>query len=180
VTGRDRVRTAAPLNPSRGTALTSALRRLARRDHSVGELSSALLRRGFPPEEVERVIESLCSRGLLDDRAFAERFARSRLERSGQNAIRAELRRRRVERETAESSLLSALGEVSEEEALVALARRYWASHGRDGAGRRIQKLHLFLLRRGYPAPLVSTKLRELWPEWSAELAEADFENEES
>ena len=68
------------------TAYQRALRRLARRDHSVAELRRALLERGHEPAEVEAALERLRRERYLDDAGFAERFARSRMAAPGARA----------------------------------------------------------------------------------------------
>ncbi|HSB62109.1 MAG TPA: RecX family transcriptional regulator, partial [Vicinamibacteria bacterium] len=100
-------------------------------------------------------------------------YARSRLAGHGLGRLRVRggLDRRGVERGPAEAGLRAALEEVSEPAVLEALARRYWRQHGRDEPARRLCKLWAFLLRRGFPAPLVEERLRALWPRWSDALA---------
>ena len=151
-----------------GAAYVRALRRLGRRDHSESELRCALLERGHAPEEVEAALARLRGERYLDDAGFAERFARSRLARHGLGPLRVRqgLRQRGVERGVAEAGLRAALREVPEAEVLDALARRYWRQHTRDEPPHRLRKLWAFLLRRGFPAPLVGARLRALWPRW--------------
>jgi len=70
------------------SAYQRALRRLARRDHSVAELRRALLERGHDAVEVEAALERLRGERYLDDAGFAERFARSRLAPKGPGRLR--------------------------------------------------------------------------------------------
>ncbi len=153
-------------------AYVRALRRLGRRDQSESELRRALLERGHPREEVEAALTRLRGERYLDDAGFAERFARSRLARHGLGRLRVRqgLRERGVERGVAEAGLRAALREVPEAEVLDALARRYWRQRARDEPAHRLRKLWAFLLRRGFPAPLVSARLRALWPRWGDAL----------
>jgi len=53
----------------------SALRLLAQRDHSREEMRRKLRARGFTPEEIEKAIEWLEKRQMLDDRRFAQKLA---------------------------------------------------------------------------------------------------------
>jgi SOS response regulatory protein OraA/RecX len=71
-----------------------------------------------------------------------------------------------VARKTIEAGLEAALGEVSEQDGLEALARRYWRTHTRDEPARRVKKLWAFLCRRGFPPALVHERLSALWPRW--------------
>ncbi len=163
-------RKAAP-QPER-TAYARALGRLARRDHSEAELTKALRDRGHSAEEIQAALDRLRAQRYVDDASFAERFARTRLanHRVGRHRVRQGLRQRGVDRRVAEKGLEKALLDVSEAEALAAAARQYWRTHGRDEPATRVRKLWAFLLRRGFPAPLVTQSLHALWPRWSDAL----------
>jgi len=154
------------------TAYERALLRLSRRDHTEAELRRALLARGHGETEIEAALVRLRSQRYLDDAGFAERFARSRVQthKLGRLRIRQGLRQRGVKREVAEAGIRTALRDASEAEAVEALARRYWKQHGGDEPALRVRRLWAFLLRRGFPAELVSERLRSLWPRWSDAL----------
>lgn len=127
-------------------------------------------------------MERLRNRGYLDDRRYAERFARSglALRGLGRHRLRAELISRGVKRPLVERGLAEALEEVSEAQVLETLAQKYWRLHQQDEPERRIQKLWAFLLRRGFPAALVRERLEELWPRARRALEglEMDAEND--
>ncbi|MCY3988453.1 MAG: regulatory protein RecX [Gammaproteobacteria bacterium] len=77
--------------------LDTALRLLARREHSLRELRTKLRLRGHQDSAIEAVLKELAARGLVSDERFAEAFLRSRLERGqGPLKIRAQLRERGV------------------------------------------------------------------------------------
>jgi regulatory protein len=155
------------------SAYERALARLARRDQSEDELRRALRDRGYEAEEVEAALERLRGQRFLDDAGFAERYARSRLAGRGLGRLRIRqgLRQRGVDQKVAESGLRRALKDVPEAEVLDALARRFWRQRTRDEPALRVRKLWAFLLRRGFPAPLVNERLRALWPRWSDALS---------
>jgi regulatory protein len=159
-------------SPATLSAYGRAVAKLARRDHAEGELRRSLVRAGHSETEVDAAVERLKSQRAIDDGRFAEVFSRSRLLNRGlgSHRIRAELRQRGVGRAVAEKGLREALVDVSEAQALDGLARRYWKQREADEPGRRVQKLWAFLLRRGYPADLVSARLKALWPRWSDAL----------
>ena len=154
------------------SAYQRALGRLARRDHSVAELRRALAARGHAEPEVEAALERLRRERYLDDAAFAERFARSRLAHHGHGRalIRQGLRQRGITRSESEAGLTSALLEVDEKAVLDTLARRYWRQHARTEPERRLPRLWAFLLRRGFAAGLVHERLSALWPRWAQAL----------
>jgi regulatory protein len=164
------------------TAYGRALARLARRDHAEAEMRRALRRAGHREAEVEEAVVRLKSQRAIDDERFASAFARSRLTHRGlgRNRIRAELQRQGVKRTVIERGLREALHEVSEASVLDALARRYWRQRETDEPRKRLQKLWALLLRRGYPADLVSARLRALWPRWSDALEGLEPVEEES
>jgi regulatory protein len=150
------------------TAYQRAIERLSRRDHSESELRRALLGKEHDPEEVEAALRRLRAERYLDDHGFAERFAKSRLAGRGLGRLRVRqgLRQRGVERKVAEAGLAVALRDVSEEQVLDAVARRYWRQQARHEPALRLRRLWTFLLRRGFPVGLVNDRLRALWPRW--------------
>ena len=75
----------------------TAMDYLARREHSVQQLTRKLTGRGFDEQLVEIAVAELVSDGLLSDARFAEAFVNSRIQRgSGPQKIRMELRERGV------------------------------------------------------------------------------------
>jgi len=157
-----------PRDLSPTSARQRALRRLARRDHSEAEMRQALARNGFAADVVDETVARLRAEKYLDDQGFVTRFARSRVQHHGlgRNRVREALRARGVSRAIIETGVAEALRDVSEPEALEAVARRYWRQHGRDEPLQRIRKLWAFLLRRGFPGGLVRERLGKLWPRW--------------
>lgn len=130
----------------------TAVRLLARRDHSRFELASKLTQRGFEAAEVEIEVERLSAAGLLDDGRFAELFVEQRMRRGdGPVKIRAAL----TERGVAGSLIDTALEPMAEEWpecARAVLHKRFGDSHAGD---RREQARRVrFLQGRGFPAGL--------------------------
>jgi len=156
------------------TAYASALRRLARRDHSEHELREALRTEGQTHEDVEDALARVKSARYLDDRTYAERYTRSRLQgqRQGRIKIRQGLRTRGVAGELVERALSQAAADGIEKDALDSAARSYWRTHPRTEPALRIRRLFVFLMRRGFPAALVHERLRALWPTPGAALLE--------
>jgi regulatory protein len=148
------------------SAYASALRRLARRDHSVHELRTALENEGHLKEDIDDAVKRLQAVRYVDDRSFAERYTRSRAVSHGQGRrrIRQGLRARGVDRELTERALASIEADGTEREALDTAARKYWKIHAKVEPETRMRRLWVFLLRRGFPAGLVHERLRSLWP----------------
>jgi regulatory protein len=135
-------------------------------------LRRALGDRGHPEEEIEEALARLRAQRYVDDDSYAERFARSRLANHGQGRrrIRQGLRQRGLAPEKVEAGLRAALKEVSEDEVLDGVARRYWLQHAQVEPSRRLPRLWGFLLRRGFAAAHVRRRLQTLWPRWSDAL----------
>jgi regulatory protein len=157
-------------------AFTSALRRLARRDHSEQELRRALADEGQTAADIDDAIARLQTARYIDDRSFAERFTRSRLRTRGhgRGRIRQGLSQRGVAREVVDAAIGGIAADGTETEALDALARKYWRLHGRVEPDLRVRRLYTFLLRRGFPAGLVHQRLRALWPKQGSALSELE------
>jgi regulatory protein len=84
-----------------------ALRLLAARSHSTGELREKLLRRAERPEDVGPVLLRLKEYGYLDDRRFAESYSAARLENQGfgKSRVLSDLRKKRVAPKVAEEAV---------------------------------------------------------------------------
>ena len=75
----------------------SAMNMLARREHSVFELTRKLQQKDFPSELITEVIERLVADNLLSDECFAEAYLRMRSARGfGLQRIRLEMKERGV------------------------------------------------------------------------------------
>ena len=151
----------------RESAWQEALRRLARRDHTEAQMRTALSK-GHPEADVEEAVRRLRQSGYLDDAGYAARFARSRMLHQGQGRyrIRQALRAKGVAADPAETGLQAALDEVPEAGVVDALAQRYWRRRPGDDPRRRLRSVWAALVRRGFPAALVSERVAALWPRW--------------
>ena len=156
--------TAMPSARRPATAWGAAIRLLARRDLSEGEVRTKLLSRDFEEPEIEETISRLRARRHLDDRSLAEAVARTRArtKHQGPLKIRAHLRRRQIPEELALEAIQAEFPEGAEDErALMALRRLEPSPRGqrapggdravsgpdhRQNAGRRVRRL----VSRGY------------------------------
>jgi regulatory protein len=87
----------------------AAVRLLARREHSTGELQRKLLEKGYPEAEIAAVVEKLTAKRLLSNDRYAASRVRHRVQ-AGQGPvrIRAELRQQGVAAEVIEKELADA------------------------------------------------------------------------
>ena len=107
---------------------------------------------------MERVIEKLYAEELLDDEAFAQRWAQSRTHKFGRERLRQELTRRGIDRETARNAVDS----LSDEEQLadaVRLTGKYLARTHGDMDRKLYQRTLAMLARHGYDADIARKAL---------------------
>ncbi|WP_027084379.1 regulatory protein RecX [Cohnella panacarvi] len=131
-------------------AYRAALGMLERKARTTAELSRALKRKGFAQEAIAGCMERLRTNRMVDDSAFARRFAEQRAanQRKGRMLIRQELLQRGVAKPEIEQAIGAIEPEIEQQSAL-ALARKKWPSvKGNDRE--RKQKLMAMLMRRGY------------------------------
>lgn len=92
--------------PTPSETYQTALRILARRDHSCAELRRKLIEKGHAREEVDSLLQKLVDQRLLNDARFAEGFVRSRIAKGyGPIRIAAELAQRGVAEELIEQQI---------------------------------------------------------------------------
>jgi len=119
-----------------GEALWSyALKLLAGRAHSIGELREKLRRRAAEAGEVDGVMDRLKELGYLDDRRFAEGFAAARLtnDRLGRVRVVHDLRQRRVAPSLAERTVAGVYQDVNEVALIEEWIRRKYRLAEREG-----------------------------------------------
>lgn len=131
-------------------AYRAALGMLERKARTTAELSRALKRKGFAPKAIEGCIERLRTSRMVDDTAFARRFAEQRAagQRKGRLLIRQELLQRGVAKPEIEQAIGAIEPEIEQQSAL-ALARKKWPSVKGNDRERKM-KLMAMLMRRGY------------------------------
>jgi len=169
-------------------ARQDALNLLSYRPRSEQELRRRLRKKNHAPAVVEWCIDRLCTEGFLDDRAFAEAHARSRLRLKprGRRKLMQELRKKGVQREVADAAIDSALEEVGTDElTLTREVARSWlnrqsdsvwddlgADFGADERERARRRLMGYLKRRGFPLAAVRTVMEEVQREAEEKAAE--------
>ncbi|MDE2235486.1 MAG: regulatory protein RecX [Gammaproteobacteria bacterium] len=138
--------------------MAAALRLLARREHSVQELTGKLLQRGFEEQTVASVTAALAERELLSDERFVDEFVASRMRRgSGPLKIRGELHNRGVDQSMVDSALDASRKQwLANAEAV--RRKRFGAEPPRDFAERARQAR--FLQQRGFSAEQIRQVLK--------------------
>ena len=97
-----------------------AVKALASRARSTGEMRQLLGRRKAAPSDIEAVISRLRDHGYLDDARFARAFVNARIENDKQGALRVrrDLAARRVHPEVIQKAVGSGYEEIDERELL--------------------------------------------------------------
>ena len=162
-----------PAADPESVARTILLDQLTGRARSRRELRDKLAAKNVPGEVAERLLDRFEEVGLVDDRAFARLWIASRQPGKGlaRRALADELRRKGIDDEVAREAL-DEVDPADEEEAARALVRKRLRSlRGADDvvATRRLAGL---LARKGYPAGLAFSVVRD-------ELARAGRETTE-
>lgn len=146
-------------------ARESALNLLSFRARTASELGRRLRDKGFAPEVVERCVDDLVEKGLVDDSAFAESFVRDRvrLRPKGSRRLVQELRAKGVDAETASEAIEEVMrGEETSELELAREAVGKWARRPDEDPLRARRRLYGFLVRRGFAMETVRAVLEEV------------------
>jgi regulatory protein len=132
-----------------------ALKALAGRAHSTGELREKLRRRAARMEDVDDVLSRLKQDGYLDDRRFAEHYAAARLanDRFGRGRVIQDLRQRRVAPPLAEKTVREVYEDVDEQKLIEEWIRRKYRLAPREGLfeeEKDLAQAYRRLLRAGF------------------------------
>ena len=132
-----------------------ALKVLAGRAYSTGELREKLRRRAERASDVDDILARLKDHGYLDDRRFAEGFAAARLsnDRFGSSRVVQDLRQHRVAPSLAERTVKKVYQDVNEEALIEEWVRRKYRLAQREGLFQEDKDLaaaYRRLLRAGF------------------------------
>lgn len=157
-------------------AMLAAMRLIDTRPRASAEVRQRLRRKEYPPEAVDQAIERLAELGLLDDDAFSRYWVENRqsFRPRGALALRDELRRKGVARDTIDAALAETAANPEAEHARAeqvarAALRRYADSPDRASFQRRLGGL---LQRRGFSLDTIRPILDTLWRELRARPAD--------
>jgi regulatory protein len=99
-------------NQQAATAYDTALRLLARREHSRRELHTKLQLRDYEKQHIEQALDRLCEQNYLSDRRFAAAYVDERVAKGfGALRIDAELRERGIDGELIDAALMPFAGQ---------------------------------------------------------------------
>ena len=150
---------------ARERTLQRAVKLLAARPRSVGELRERLLEKQWTDEAiVDAVLLKLKEYGYLDDDRFAFGYASYRVRQKpvGRQRLARDLQFRKVSRETADEALDLVYGETPEEELIDRALKKRLSLRGRPQSRAETKSLFDHLLRQGFSSDLVIKKVRAL------------------
>ncbi len=135
--------------------LPTAIKLLARREHSRVELRQKLGRQGkFNSKQIDEALTKLVQSGYLSDRRFAEQFVGSRLRRWGRRRIEYELAQRGIDK----ALILDVLANVDEDDEVARTLAVLRQKNPEPLVARSKQELRCrrFLTGRGFSAKAIS------------------------
>jgi regulatory protein len=145
-------------------ARDAALSLLSHRARSATELKRRLKRKGIEAETADETVERMEELGMVNDASFAESFVRDRvrLRPHGRRRLKAELRAKGVDDETARAAIDEVLErEDASETDLARAAAARWKPRPGEEADRARRRLQGFLARRGFGGDAVRTVVGE-------------------
>jgi regulatory protein len=148
-------------------AMDSAVRFLAPRPRSIGEIRQYLNRKGTAPTAIEEVIERLQALNYVNDLEFAHYWVRNREEFKprGAQALRYELRQKGVP----DDIIREVLEDIDMEDSAYRAAQKKSFSFRRLPEDATREKLGSFLARRGFSYDVVQTAIDRIIQEREAE-----------
>jgi regulatory protein len=167
--GQARGRRRQPAGPSsseRPDAWQVALKQLAVRARSTHEVRQALARRGYPSEDIARVIARLTAARYLNDAEFAITWVSMRARRGAVGPLRLtrELHAKGIAEGEIQAALRAVSGENDPGEAVREAARRKLKSLAGLPAEVARRRLAAYLARRGFEGDLIVSTCREQVP----------------
>lgn len=150
---------------ARKRTMERAVRLLAAKARSIGELRERLLEKQWTNEEiVETVLQKLEDYKFVDDERFAHDFAASKLRQKpvGKRKLQQTLQQKQLDKETVQHALEQVYEETPEvdliEEAIKKRIRLKGLPKDRD----ETKKFYDYLMRQGFSYGLISDKMREI------------------
>jgi len=147
------------------TVKEKCLRYLGRRDHASFELKRKLKQKRFDKKAINRVIEDLSSRGYINDKQFALKFASEKAEFSnwGPKKIKATLLKKGISKADTDHAIKKAIENLPQQQICVDLAlkrRRHFLRE--NDTFKRKQKIYNYLAGRGFSGSVIQKSLPQI------------------
>ncbi len=150
---------------ARERTLNRAVKLLAAKPRSVGELRERLLEKNWTNAEiVDRVLEKLKEYSYLDDTKFAGDLALSKLRQKpqGKRRLKQSLSQKKLSKEDVEAAIDSAFEKMPEAELIDAAITKRLRLKGKPETREDTKKFYDHLLRQGFDFDLIRTKMGEV------------------
>lgn len=130
----------------------TALRMLAGRSYSTGELKRKLRLKKFNLPVIEQIIKKYRRQGVLDDSQYAYEAASRLVEERpcGRSFLTAYLQKKLIDRQLAENAVELVLGSRDEEEDALTMLRKRWREFSQFELEVARKKAYNYLARRGF------------------------------
>lgn len=148
---------------ARKRTVQRAVKLLAAKPRSIGELRARLLEKQWTNEEAaDYAIKKLEEYGYLNDQQFAEQFASYRIKQKpiGRGRLALDLSRKHIDRDMATNALDKVFAETPESDLIDEAIARYTATRGAPHDRKEQKRLIDFLMRRGFSYDLISPRVR--------------------
>lgn len=145
--------------------MNRAVKLLAAKPRSVGELRERLLEKYWTNDEiVSGVIEKLEEYGYLDDEKYASDLAQSKLRQKpqGKRRLQQAMSRKKLDREVVDAAIDAAFEKMPEAELIDQAIEKRIRLKGRPETREDTKKFYDYLLRQGFAFDLIRQKISEL------------------
>ena len=153
------------IEKARERTMNRAVKLLAAKSRSVGELRERLLEKAWTNDAiVDNVIAKLLEYGYLDDERFATDLAVSKLRQrpQGKRSLQQKLSRKKLDRETLDNAIATAFEKIPESDLIdTAIAKRLRLK-GRPETREDKKKFLDHLLRQGFDYDLIRQKMSDI------------------
>lgn len=136
-------------------AIEVAFRFLRFRPRTEQEVRDRLQKDEYPEDVMERVIQDLIDRQLVNDESYTDRFISSYGARMSRRELKFRLRNKGIESRLSETRLNDDDVRQQEADAALVLARKHWRKHSHRTVTERRQKLAQYLRMKGFQMELI-------------------------
>src|SRR6476661_267249 len=150
---------------SRERTMNRAVKLLAAKPRSVGELRERLLEKMWTDEAiVDAVIEKLKEYKYLDDRQFAGNLAASKLRQKpqGKRRLQQAMSQKKLDKDVVSEAIASAFEKMPESELIDVSIEKRLRLKGRPETREELKKFYDHLLRQGFGFDLIREKMQKV------------------
>jgi len=162
---QNRERIIKDIDKSRHRTMNRAVKLLAAKPRSVGELRERLLEKNWTNEEiVDSVIEKLKEYGYLDDMQFARSLALSKLRQKpqGKRRLQQVLSQKQLDKEIVDEAIVLAFEKMPEEDLINLAIEKRLRLKGKPDSREDTKKFYDHLLRQGFGFDLIHVRMGEI------------------